>query len=585
MSFKRLLPFLLSVILFVSIAGTAVAAMPSYGEEWENTPDSSPTVNFTDLPSTHWAYKYIADMVSRKVMDGYPDNKFRPNNTITRAEFAKIMVTASGIGAKKVNYSSFSDVPIANWASPFVESVKDYMTGYRTANGQYIFNPTQPALREDITVALVKLKGYEVTRLPDHSTLEAMFTDYKGISESAKDYIAIAVENGLVSGYADETFRPQATVTRAEAAVLLWRAYQYGNDNKEVGSNNDGTATTPTSPETQPGQPSTPTTPEEADLTEPAAKFTVDTLVGGTGPGDIDGPVRMAKINRVDSMIVDKNNNVYFLDAAARKIRRFNSSNGTVETFKTIDTQFNWTHATADQELRSYDHQYFVPSKLGYSLSDNKMYLLGLSSKRGEFNNDFVFDITNNATMATYVLRTDDDLKVGYSSTSITMRFLTSSGAGKITYGYDWSWRGDAIYTGEQGVEAELIGQDYDQTGVSLYGRSDAIVNGNEVHIFDTGISALSKITLFPRKVETVVSLSGNTYDSVTNYNGKFYIASASTIYQLTSDGKLSTFIHGNDLVYNDGSPIRKINHLHFDNQGNVIVYDDNNKAIRRINL
>ncbi|MEK3884953.1 S-layer homology domain-containing protein [Paenibacillus sp. PL2-23] len=581
---KRMTTLLVAFILMFGIVGTSSAALPGYGEEWQNATETTPAVSFTDLPTTHWAYKYIAEMVNRKVINGYPDNKFRPNNTISRAEFAKIMVTASGIQAKKVNYSSFSDVPVTNWASPFVEAVKDYMTGYRTANKEYIFNPSAPALREDIAVALVKLKGYNVSRLPDHSTIEAMFKDYAGISESAKDYVALAVENGLISGFPDETFRPQATVTRAEATVMLWRAYQYGNDNKDVGSDDDN-VTTPTPPETQPGQPSTPTTPEDPSQTEPAAKFTVDTLVGGIGPGGIDGPVRMAKINRVDSMIVDKNNNVYFLDSTARKIRRFNNSNGTVETFKTIDTQFDWTHSTADQELRSYDHEYFVPSMLGYSLSDNKLYLLGLSSKRGEFNNDFVFDITNNVTMATYVLRADEDHKVGYSSTSIKMSFLTVAGGGEITYGYDWSWNGDAIYTGEQGEEAELIGQDYDQTGVSLYGRSDAIVSGNEVFIFDTGISALSKISLFPRKVETVVSLRGNTYDSVTNYNGKFYTSIGSTIYELTTNGKLSTFINGNDLVYNDGRPIRKINHLYFDNQSNVIVYDDDNKAIRRINL
>ncbi|CAH1215644.1 hypothetical protein PAECIP111893_03994 [Paenibacillus plantiphilus] len=136
-------------------------------------------------------------MVNRKVISGYPDGKFRPNNTITRSEFAKIMITASGITPKKVNYSSFSDIEATNWASPFVESVKDYMMGYRTADGKYIFNPSAPATREDVAVALVKLKGYDVNRLPDQSTIEAMFKDYAGISESAKSYVSLAVENGL----------------------------------------------------------------------------------------------------------------------------------------------------------------------------------------------------------------------------------------------------------------------------------------------------------------------------------------------------------------------------------------------------
>jgi len=53
----------------------------------------------------------------------------------------------------------------------------------------------------------------------------------------------------------------------------------------------------------------------------------------------------------------------------------------------------------------------------------------------------------------------------------------------------------------------------------------------------------------------------------------------------LTTDGKLTTFINGSDLIYNDGNPIEKIMHIDFDSNSNVIVYDDNIKAIRRINL
>ncbi|MHB0883238.1 S-layer homology domain-containing protein [Paenibacillus sp. SEL1] len=108
------------------------------------------------------------------------------------------------------------------------------MTGYRTADGKYIFNSTAPAIREDVTVAIVKLKGYDTTRLPDQSIIEAMFTDFEGISESAKSYVALAVENSLVSRFQDDTFRPQAMITHGEATVMFWRAYQYSNDNKEI---------------------------------------------------------------------------------------------------------------------------------------------------------------------------------------------------------------------------------------------------------------------------------------------------------------------------------------------------------------
>ncbi|SHE14694.1 Endo-1,4-beta-xylanase A precursor [Chlamydia abortus] len=583
---KRMTTLLIAFMLLFSIVGTASAALPEYGEEWQNAPDNTPAVSFTDLPETHWAYQYIAEMVNRKIINGYPDNKFRPNNTITRAEFAKIMVTASGIQAKKVNYSSFSDIPVTNWASPYVEAVKDYMTGYRNANGEYIFNPSSPALREDITVALVKLKGYDMSRLPDHSMLEAMFTDFEGISESAKDYVAVAVENGLVSGFPDETFRPQATVTRAEATVMLWRAFQFGNDNKSIGGGEQ--TTTPTPSVTQPASPTTnPSTPSHPQQPSQAVKFSVDTLVGGNGRGDVDGPVRMAKINAVDSMVLDKDDNVFFLDSSNKKIRKFNQSNGTVETFKTVNNQFNWDYASDGQNVTHYDYSQFTPIKLAYNVASNKLYVSGnVLIKPSNYSSDYynihtIYEVSPAVQMAAY---TFDRLSGSYGDVYDTHEFISFTDEQSIFYKQQLG-SGDVVYQATLGGASSIIANAGDKTGVDLTGRVEAVVTNNDIFIFDTGNRTLSKIQLFPRKVEKVVSFDSITFDSVTVCNGKFYISSGTTIYELTTDGKWSVFIDGKDLIYNDGNPIKKISQLSLDSNGNVIVYDDDNKAIRRINL
>ncbi|GAA0135253.1 hypothetical protein YSY43_20930 [Paenibacillus sp. YSY-4.3] len=65
--------------------------------------------------------------------------------------------------------------------------------------------------------------------------------------------------------------------------------------------------------------------------------------------------------------------------------------------------------------------------------------------------------------------------------------------------------------------------------------------------IFDTGNNTLSKISLFPRKVEMVVTLNSSRYDSFTNHSGKFYLTAGVTIYELTTDGKLSNSPVGQD--------------------------------------
>jgi len=113
----------------------------------------------------------------------------------------------------------------------------------------------------------------------------------------------------------------------------------------------------------------------------------------------------------------------------------------------------------------------------------------------------------------------------------------------------------------------------------------DVISTDNNLYVFDGDKKQLTRIQLFPRKVEPVISFTNMHFDSVTVQNDKFYLSSGTTIYELSLDGKLTTFIDGKDLTYNDGNPIQKIKHMTFDSNGNLIVYDDDNKAIRRINL
>lgn len=223
---KKLIATVLSTVM---VSGSFAALAVDYGEEYENHPQQQTSQSFSDVPSTHWAFDYIGEMAQREVISGYPDGRFLPENQVTRAEFAKIMVCAAGMRVSNTNQTSFTDVYTSDWYCPYIEAAKEYLTGYSTAS-EMVYRPTTPALREDIAVALVKLKGYD-TSVVDESILN-MFSDSYSISDSAKKYVAVAVERGLISGYDDNTFRGQATITRAEAATMLWRAFQYGNDNK-----------------------------------------------------------------------------------------------------------------------------------------------------------------------------------------------------------------------------------------------------------------------------------------------------------------------------------------------------------------
>ena len=213
----------------VMLSSSAVSAV-SYGAELSNAPKKSYSQIFYDVPKSYWAFSYIGEMAERGVLDGYPDGNFYPENDVTRAEFAKIMTAAAGLSVSYTGYSHFDDVAPDDWCAPYIESARYYLSGYST-NGQKLYLPESPALREDIAVALVKLKGYD-TSVYDLSILKTMFSDWQSISSGAQKYVAVAVQKGLISGYEDGTFKGQQGIVRSEAATLLWRAYQYGNDNK-----------------------------------------------------------------------------------------------------------------------------------------------------------------------------------------------------------------------------------------------------------------------------------------------------------------------------------------------------------------
>lgn len=211
---------------FVSLLLATVMLFTSAGVLAVDSPQKDYPQKFWDVSKEHWAFPYIAELVNKGVLAGYEDGSFRPDRTVSRAEWAKIMVLAAGLPTTDTNVY-FTDMG-NHWANIYINTAKDYLAAYSDGT----FKPNQAAVREDVTVSMVKLKGYDVNDV-DYSYL-SRFSDLNSISNSLKVYVAVAVRKELISGFDDGTFRGQNTLTRAEAATLLWRAFQYGNDNKVV---------------------------------------------------------------------------------------------------------------------------------------------------------------------------------------------------------------------------------------------------------------------------------------------------------------------------------------------------------------
>lgn len=190
---------------------------------------------FTDVPSNHWAYSSVMNMARLKIIEGYPDGSYKPDKLVSREEFAKILCGATSLPIANPRTNTFADITSGNWSFRYVETVKDYLTGYPSVNnGKPLFKGNQDASREDVAVALVKIKGFDKTVLPNPTILDDMFKDTNTVSSSIKNLVAIAVEKGLISGYPDKTIRGSLPITRAEAATLIDKANRIAGDVKDV---------------------------------------------------------------------------------------------------------------------------------------------------------------------------------------------------------------------------------------------------------------------------------------------------------------------------------------------------------------
>ena len=217
-----------SKLFLVAILAIIVFCMPAF---------AGITVVFTDVPDNHWAKNEIYYFESLGVVKGVGDNKFDPSGGVTREQFATMLVKAFDAPLVAASENTFSDVPKDRWSYVYIETCKEFLTGYRNIfGGKPSFRPTEYATREDITVALVKMMGYTDEEVENSNYAYYKFNDSDDISTELFSYVSFAAEKKLISGYPDGTFAPNKGITRAEAVVLINKATKvaYSDINKEL---------------------------------------------------------------------------------------------------------------------------------------------------------------------------------------------------------------------------------------------------------------------------------------------------------------------------------------------------------------
>lgn len=235
--------------------------------------------DFTDLDSSHWAYTYVNTLSNEGVINGYEDGSYRPQNSVTKAEFLKLMVCSDSKAEKEA--ISLNEFKVqGNWYDAYIDYVKEHSlslyarenenynepikrleiaTYIYTFSNMYDFNEKEihdKELDAQIQANLVRVvleKGlskdknltYEEamkivnkqnidernnileSTVKDISykpaTKKVSFKDVNNLLSLENDSIYETERLGIMNGYEDGTFKPKNNVTRAEVSAIIYR--------------------------------------------------------------------------------------------------------------------------------------------------------------------------------------------------------------------------------------------------------------------------------------------------------------------------------------------------------------------------
>jgi hypothetical protein len=190
-------------MLFINIL-TAILlllfALPSFGQA-------------SDIKG-HWAEKQIIALQGKGLIKGYANGTFRPTSIITRAEFIALVNRAFGFNNKLE--SKFTDISARDWFAADFAKAKGagYFFGYDDGSAK----PNKEISRQEAAVILCRILKLSTLKYQPTSDV---FMDEVLYPQWSKDSIKVITGKGYMSGYPDNTFKPELSITRGEVAAVI----------------------------------------------------------------------------------------------------------------------------------------------------------------------------------------------------------------------------------------------------------------------------------------------------------------------------------------------------------------------------
>lgn len=179
---------------------------------------AEPSSSFVDMPGeTHWAYEALSSAVQNGILRGENQHLY-PAQNLTRAEMAAIINRVFG-AEEQADIARFTDVQTSDWF--YADLAKAVGMGTFVGDGS-LMNPNQVMSRQDVMLVLARALKLDTA---DTSNLNA-YTDCAQIADYAKGAVAAMLKAGYISGFTDQTFRPQDSLTREQMAQILYNIFE-----------------------------------------------------------------------------------------------------------------------------------------------------------------------------------------------------------------------------------------------------------------------------------------------------------------------------------------------------------------------
>jgi len=174
--------------------------------------------SFADVPSNHWARRYVEIMRHVGALNGRSETQFAPAQPVTRAEFAKMLALTLGMKPTGTELAPFEDMP-DDWSAPHIDAL--YERGLimgETVDGKTYYYPNRTISRAEAATIIGRLLTIADVDLEGET---ADFTDWDAIPTWARPSVVVLAEMKWINGFPDGRYQPMQTLQRDQAARIF----------------------------------------------------------------------------------------------------------------------------------------------------------------------------------------------------------------------------------------------------------------------------------------------------------------------------------------------------------------------------